>query len=887
MNTQVDNFVRQMEFQLSACESLEQAREQVKDLFRNNGAMTAQIESDIDAAYLILRKRREDFEILRPNSILRERPKWYAGPKAGDIHWPALKKYLLETKKWSADNVGSINRASDEILSLMDNPLGLEVDCRGLVVGYVQSGKTANMTAVIAKAIDAGYDSIILLAGLTNKLRQQTQRRIEKDIVQRHPFNWQKLTTSDENGDFQVPPDKAFLVQRDMAKLAVVKKNVSPLEKLIKTVRGTSPGALRQLKFLVIDDECDQASVNSASKETDMTRINELIRELLHVLPKRTYVGYTATPFANVLINPYGQHGVQRDGVTDDLELDDLYPRDFITALEKSPDYFGAEALFGRPASQIDGESESDDGLDMIRDVSPEDEAKLQPPSRNEREDFYPEMPDTLCDAILYYLACCAVRRARGDFEEHMTMLIHTSAYVVLHQRLESLVTGWIERQQPEILSAGSEINRRLFRVWDNERNRLPDDITDARSINPEEIQTFLPEVLDALSVVVENGASDDRIDYEGKPKTYIVVGGSILARGLTLEGLMVSYFIRSASQYDTLLQMGRWFGYRQGYEDLPRIWMPSSLQQNFRALAGIEAEIRADIRQYVEQDPLSPMEYAVRIRSLPGMAITAANKMRHARDSEVSLWGRHLQTIRFEHTNSDVVAANWKAAADFVSIAAQVGTRDGNRKLFRDVPKGRIMQFLTDYTVHDSHKELSNRMLLSFVRDGGDPLDFWNVGVMEIPGGNLSDKSLGRLGHLNMFNRSRLESTSPAADIKALMSRKDVLFDCPDVTFDSQKSWEELKAQRLTIVSGRPLLLIYPIDANSEPAWIKTGERGKSRRVPLEAVGDLIGVGIILPGSKELSGTFVSVSLDPPDAEEIAAMEAEEAEAFEAAGDV
>ncbi|MCZ8099851.1 MAG: endonuclease, partial [Burkholderiales bacterium] len=340
------------------------------------------------------------------------------------MHWPALKGFLLNEKNWHEDDVRGIDEASNEVVSLLENPRDparSQFSCRGLVVGHVQSGKTANMTAVIAKALDAGYDTVIVLAGLTNKLRHQTQLRLYSDLVRRNPLNWQVLTANEVDRDFRAPAQGGFLSHSDKAQLAVVKKNVSPLDELRNAINETFPAVLRQLRVLVIDDECDQASVNSARGELDMTAINQRIRELLSLMPAVTYVGYTATPFANVLINPYRVDG---------QELDDLYPRDFITALPKPGRYFGTEQLFGKPPVDAENIRPAEEGLDMIRDVPNADESGLQPRSRRERDAFQPAMTPSLETAILYFLGCCAARRARGHGDHHMTMLVHTSAYV-------------------------------------------------------------------------------------------------------------------------------------------------------------------------------------------------------------------------------------------------------------------------------------------------------------------------------------------------------------------------------------------------------------------------------------------------------------------------
>lgn len=870
MDPQLQAMLNQLRTHHAEQGNVEAAVRAVRAFFERFNMLDDANEALIVEAADILQREFNDVEILRRNSLIRSKERWYSGPRADDRHWPSLKSYLLNTKGWAEDNVQSIDEASTEIVSLLENPAKEEFRCRGLVVGHVQSGKTANMTGVIAKAVDAGYDAIIVLAGLTNKLRLQTQSRLEKDIVRRNPNLWEKLTWASEDGDFQLRPNGGFMHYADKAQLAVIKKNVSPLRKILETVEGTIPVNLKRLRFLIIDDECDQASVNAASGETDMTAINELIRKLLEKLPCVSYVGYTATPFANVLINPYADR-------TD--RLDDLYPKDFITALPTPEGYFGAEKLFGKPAAMADAEEDADEGLDMIREVPEDDERLIQPPNMREREAFYPEMPESLEDAVLYFLACCAVRRARGDTEQHMTMLVHTSAFVTMHDRLAALIQGWLDKNAGDLRRRAGTVSKRLEELWKNEQGRLPEDITNAPDVGLSEIFECLPSVLDCLETPVENGASDDRIDYSGEPKTYIVVGGSILARGLTLEGLMVSYFVRSSNQYDTLLQMGRWFGYRHGYEDLPRIWMPVPLQMSFRALAGIEIEIRDDIRQYIDQK-VGPMEFAVRIRELPGMAITAANKMRHAQQCDVSWWGQHVQTIRFDHRDEVVIANNWKAAEALVAVSNSLTERHKDKLLFTDVPKSQILRFLRSYSVHESHKDLSNKFLLRFLEaQTDDMLSSWNVGIPQTATGELSKKPIGPVGQVRLFNRSKLRGTGDIADIKALMSKHDVLLDVDaDVSLAGAK-WRTLKEIRREHVGNKPMLLLYPINANSK------AKEGSDVRTDLNAAGDLIGFGIILPGSDEMAGRHVSVDLDQPDPDQLAALEEEERSAMEAAG--
>jgi hypothetical protein len=874
---QVDSLIERIRQALPRYANLDAAVVAVrKELETLVPGLSSQLSAEIDEAREFVAKEFERIEILHTHSVIQKRPQWYFGSKPTDLHWPSIKAYLMNEKKWPEGDVAGIDNASNEVVSLLQNPLDptkSQFSCRGLVVGHVQSGKTANMTAVIAKALDAGYDTVIVLAGLTNKLRYQTQLRLHADLVMRNPLSWQVLTPNVEDRDFRAPPQGGFLSHSDKAQLAIIKKNVSPLGELKQAIEDTFPAVLRQLRVLVIDDECDQASVNSARGELDMTAINQRIREILSMLPAATYIGYTATPFANVLINPYRVDG---------QDLDDLYPRDFITALPLPERYFGTVRLFGSTPEDPEHPRPEEEGLDMIREVAPEDEVLLQPRNRRERDAFHPAMTPSLEDAIIYFLACCAARHARGDCGQHMTMLIHTSAYVTAHERVAALIQGWIDVNREDLSDPRSELGKRLAKLWAEEKGRLPASITDSPAITIDQLFENLSPVFARIEFPVENGASDDRIDYTGSPKTYIVVGGTILARGLTLEGLMVSYFLRSASQYDTLLQMGRWFGYRPRYEDLPRIWMTDDLKLRFRSLAAVEQEIRDDIEQYRLRD-LTPMDIAVRIRAIPGMAITAANKMRFARRSAVSYWGTHRQTFRFAHRDQDLLKRNWAAGAELVSRIDALGLRDHQAKserryLWRKVPRSSIRKFLKDYAIESSHADLLPDLLIPFI-DGGDPrLEHWNVGVVESARGNTSEHDLGSLGQVHLVRRAKLEDSGSIADIKALMSKRDIIFDCGDEIAPAG-GWADLKAARLDAVGQVPLLLLYPIERYSAP------ERASDVRVPLDAAHDVLGLGIIFPGSVTEGGNFVSVELNPISAEELADIEYAEAAQAEAAG--
>lgn len=875
LNPQVRAFAKLIEGQLPGHGSVDAAAQAVRSLLETvSGPMQGQSAVDFAAAIEhVTMEAARAVEILRPGSLLKIRPDWYRGPGVSDRHWPALKTFFKTGKKWDADTVESINVTSNEVVSLLGNPAIPEFRCRGLVVGYVQSGKTANMTAVIAKAVDAGYNLIVVLGGVTKKLRAQTQRRLERDVVARYPHAWHRYSDTTEDGDFVVPRNGRFTMPNPgHPQIVVMKKVVTRLDSFLQTIRNTGkvPAILGSLRTLIIDDECDQASVN-AKEDDDPARTNKLIREIIHALPAVSYVGYTATPFANVFINPFPKNKEV---------LDDLYPEDFITALPRPKDYFGAREVFGFAPDNADdyaGESEGKNMLRVIPAIKSNDEVRLlKPPNGKAAATFRPQVTVELENAILWFLLTCAIRRRRGQAGEHMTMLIHTSQSIKQHEFMEEAISQWRSLNAPFIRAGVGASWDRLLSCWNVETEKFPLQGPGEEALDLKDLLPFLNETLDALEIVVENSASLERLKYadekaeegaaEEIPRTYIVVGGSVLARGLTLEGLAVSFFLRTALQYDTLLQMGRWFGYRHGYDDLPRLWASEDLIGNFRALAVIEEEIREDIRVYRERKA-SPLEFAVRVRSIPGMAITAAGKMRHALRTSISFEGRHVQTIRFDHRNLAVAERNWDAASKMIDASRKVGHVGKNGRLAKGVPLSVVRKFLVDYVISDHHVDLKSNLLLEYLDKSSASLLEWNVGVISTEAGPKSERSLGELGKTTTNRRSRLADSDAFADIKALMSKSDILIDVEDDGVEKGESWQDLKARR----PKTPLLLIYPIDKESLPGPAKKNASGLPRRVQLGAVMDLIGVGIVFPGSEDRSGDFFSVELEIPTPEQLA----------------
>ena len=846
-NPQVEMFVQHIRIALPNYADVAKAAEYVKGFASSFAPLNPEQLEALQEAITIVEKSLQPPEIIRRRSIIAKRAPWYTGPSPLHRQWNALQQFIANELKWNETTIQSLDESSSEVLSLMPNPATSQFRSRGLVLGYVQSGKTANMTAVIAKAVDVGYNLIVVLGGTTNKLRAQTQRRLERDIVDRHPDHWLLYTKATDEGDFIRPANGKFIMPIEgRAQLVVIKKECSRLEGFLETARSSTAATLKALRVLIIDDECDQASVNSSTEEDTTTRTNELIRRILHAFHAVSYVGYTATPFANVFINP-----IPSDG----QPTDDLYPADFITMLDRPVGYFGAREVFRLDNPDPDSDSPESDGMGMLRLIPADEVSKMVPSGSRKAADFHPALVPSMEKAILWFIASCALRSLRGQGAEHMSMLVHTSALIEQHERLADIIRYWLDEHSAALLAGSGKVWEMFRKVYAEETGKVALDRDFPCPVDADSLRDALPGVFGKLVVTVENSMSEERLDYTGAARANIIVGGSVLARGLTLEGLCVSLFLRTSRQYDTLLQMGRWFGYRHGYADLPRLWTTGRLIADFRSLAVIEEEIRDDISRYREDPDITPMDIAVRVRSIPGLAITSAAKMRHAYRTSVSFEGKHIQTIRFNHRDAVLVKSNWEAAAGLFAECDQHGQRAGN--LFRGVPIEAIRRFLRSYSISDAHFDLDGRMLVDYLNKSEDLYPRWNVAVVTPASGNrLSARELGPMGNTRLITRSKLADTKNGhADIKALMSKSDILVDATQESAAAGKtpSWDACKALRPDV----PLLLVYPIDSHSPPR-----DPGSERK-PLDAVADLIGIGIVFPGNKSRSGKYFAVELD------------------------
>ncbi|WP_295803302.1 Z1 domain-containing protein [uncultured Corynebacterium sp.] len=799
-----------------------------------------------------------------------ETGKWYDGTDSDSyVYWPHVREVL---RPKLGDALEEVNAAADKVLSSLRPPGEEEFDVRGLVLGFVQSGKTTNFISLISKAADVGYRLIIVLAGMTDNLRRQTQERLEEQLVNDSTPGWVKLTTMES--DFNASQFRAnnqnantLLSSPDNRLIAVVKKNGHILKGLNNFLNQAGV-AVDELPILVIDDESDQASINvSKQAKAEVSKINAQIRTLLRN-QKTAYVAYTATPFANILIDPN--------------DTNDLYPRDFIHVLPRPKGYFGTETLFGRPplAGEEDGEV---DGLPMIRTIpTSEIEATRPPGSRKAFDQWSPYIPDSLDEALRWFILATAARRARGQESAHSSMLIHTAVRVQAHNDLHELIKEHIRILRTNWSRGTSKES--FHELWEEETQLVHPSRFDYEPLAFEEIEEFIPQVFDAVEVIMDNGDSQKRLAYEEtKAKTVIAIGGNTLARGLTLEGLVCSYFVRTATAYDTLLQMGRWFGFRNGYADLPRIWMTEELEGWFQDLALVEADLRQDLARYASGAE-TPLTYQARIRVHPSMEVTARAKQQSSRPASVSYSGRKVQTILFRHKDRVWLDNNIAAAKQLVSAIQADGVKELHKTngttVFKNVAPSTIIEFLESYTIYEESVlgRKGAELLKKYVRQEHETgsIRAWDVsfyGKGHFDPAKTIDLGLSK--ELGLVNRSQMviNSNDQVANIKTLVGSLDRLnsvdLDSSEIkplvdSFETQESSSESKLLEVYeehVGQDVAHLAIYAIDPEStttqrgDYVHASGAQKGKkitpkNRRKNLDAVSVPIGIGIFFPTS-------------------------------------
>ena len=753
-------------------------------------------------------------------------------------YWARYQAY--QEKRLPPKVVEALDVSTDEIIGLLEDPLRAGAwDRRGLVVGHVQSGKTGNYTGLVCKAADAGYKVIIVLAGLHNNLRAQTQIRLEEGFLgyetspNRDPgkpigvaeedsdpkIHPHCATTREDKGDFSVAVAKHFFAisPEERPWLFVVKKQKTVLTQLLKWIRGhvadsTDPVTGRRivsnLPLLVIDDEADHASVDTGEQlfdedgkpdvEHEPKAINGLIRRILHSFSKKAYVGYTATPFANIFIH-------RRSATTE--EGLDLFPQSFIINLAAPSNYVGPAKVFG--VQTQDGRTA---GLPLTRPIvdhaSADGKAGWMPPKHAKEHvplhDGTEEVPPSLRKAILSFVLACAARSCRGQGDKHCSMLVHVTRLTAVqghvHRQVESEVRRLRQRISRRV--GDEEILETMRRIWEDDFVptseavlRVLDEPPSPSIPDWESIAPLLSDVLEDIQVKQINGSAKDALDYsdhEGKGLKVIAIGGEKLARGLTLEGLCTSYFVRTTKMYDTLMQMGRWFGYRPGYVDLCRLYTVSELVDWFEHIADASEELREEFNAMVESGA-TPETYGLRVKSHSTLLVTSPLKMRTAKSLQLSFSGELLETVTF-HKNETFLNANLKAADKLVASmgAPSEGrvisrTRDGKVQewigsLWSGRPSDDIADFFEAYATHPQSPKVISATIAQFIRamaKNGE-LTSWTVAI--IGGGKGHDHTFSSGVEVEgMIQRTWEVKDGNRYSIGRLMSPRDEAIDLDD----------------------------------------------------------------------------------------------------------
>jgi hypothetical protein len=634
--------------------------------------------------------------------------------KRDDVTWTYAEAYgnFLLKESWPPRMVQSLSDVTTRILGHLHDPLseGTTWNRRGLVIGHVQSGKTANYTGLIARAADAGYKFIIVVAGIHNNLRKQTQQRIDEAFIGRSsdpkdrrnigvglsPGYPHPATLTNINEDFNKnTAEKSGWRINDFSKpiILVIKKNVTTLaalHKWLKELNAEGDGRISDVPMLLIDDEADNASINTNKEDLDPTRTNAMIRRILGLFAKSCYVGYTATPFANIFINP--------DAYDDDVR-EELFPRDFIYCLDAPTTYFGAEKVFLDEATSQTIVRPIDDSEGLI-------------PYSHKRDDPVHELPPSLYRALDEFIVARAIRNLRGQTGKHCSMMVNVSRFVPIQKAVRDFLSLREKKireavlanfAMPEKVSSKNVYMQGLKHAFDAEYANT--------GFTWAEVKAALSTVFDHLRLFVINSKSDEVLDYarygkEGVGLTVVAVGGLSLSRGLTIEGLTVSYMYRNTRMYDTLMQMGRWFGYRPGFEDLCRVHLSRDSINWYAHIADAAEELVQQVKR-MRRDRLSPKDFGLYVRSHPDcLLITAANKMRSGHEVKVeqSFSGR-LRESYIVSTAPDVNARNFALIADHwrTGFGGRVVEQTEKGFIFRDVPVEVVEDFLTRFECHST----------------------------------------------------------------------------------------------------------------------------------------------------------------------------------------
>lgn len=791
--------------------------------------------------------------------------------------WNRYSKYLFERKHWEKSAIiKSIGNPTDMLLNAIADPnRSIIQEKRAMVVGYVQSGKTANYIGLINKALDAGYKYIIVLAGIHNNLRSQTQSRIDEEVLgyetssearqkqrERAEKNRigvgrlydagfvQTLTFRDESGDFS-KKNSSWDTHPDVPTIIVTKKIKSTLTNLIENIE--SKQVVKQdenghfvmpakYPLLLIDDEADQASVNTGYDydedgniidEYDVKTINRLIRNLLNHFECKSYVGYTATPYANIFIPN------DLSVASEDLG-NDLFPADCIISLPKPYRYIGANEFFGYGT-----EDEEPKPMPLVKKIKDEDFVDT-------KKKIVGDLPYSLKKAMKCFLISIAIRNCRGEMNKPNTMLIHVARIKNMHKQLERKVSEYFfDELQSMIIDGDSETKAEIYDLIRKEylpvskkmRKDFSRYMEDAYDVEADEIYEEIVRLMneDKVKINVINGDSKDILcykDHEGEEYNIIAIGGDKFSRGLTLEGLSISYFTRESKYYDTLMQMGRWFGFRPKYADLCRVFITDTIYRWFARIAFATDNLRNQIA-YMCDEKAKPSEFGLRVATHPELKISSPKKVKSGAMQQLD-FSATLTVTRDIDVNIEMYESNYNAVNHLFSYAERILTAeehftklgrktDTEHYFIENVNSNQIIEFFRNFQTSRHARKVNGNNIATYIEEQNKEglLVDWTVCLINT-GENVPGFEIAGMHIKNGITRKSENSIVPQEDtcsVQMLKSKDQEYYDMSFSEFEEIKQIEDkgdektvaehIRATKMNPKKG--LLLIYPIDHRDE----------------------------------------------------------------------
>lgn len=816
---------------------------------------------------------------------------WLSNRRAAidPFYWTRYRQ-LLSNSGWPPGVIGTLNNSTDELLDLLGDPSESGFwKRRGLVVGDVQSGKTASYAALICKAADAGYRMVILLTGILENVRRQTQERLDAAFVGLDSRDWlapERVQRTTRVGVGRLDGRRFGIVftsrERDFRKnaaqalnislasvsepvLVVTKKNKAVLQRLADWLRSRNADADGRIDMplLLIDDEADNASINTRQDVADTTAINKAIRDLLAVFTRSSYVGFTATPFANIFIDPTS---------SDDMLGDDLFPRDFIHVLEPPTNYIGITRIF--PVVEP-GEADEATPSGILRSIDDED---IWLPAAHRKDAVVGDLPQSLVTAIRCFLLATAIRdvRAAQGAEGrgggiHRSMLVNVSRFTDVQNSVAGIIAAQIDELRravrlhgalaPALAAAQSPEIAALESVFVAE-------FDDCGLAWPEVLGALHEAISPIVVRAVNQSTGAASLDYgqvtEPPGLRVIAVGGNSLSRGLTLEGLSTSYFLRNAKAYDTLLQMGRWFGYRDGYGDLCRLWVTPDAEGWYRHVAEATTELKRDFLR-MKRRSATPREFGLRVRTHPDtLLITARNKMASGIDvvgtREISLMGRGVETAtlpagRRRHVENLNIVNSLLGRLGDLGHSAEISPFASALR-WQLIPASIVADFLENFRVHPSNHDFQSDSISEWLREEIKNRNFvlenWTIAIPNPSKGHKVELRAAWELELRAGERKiRVKTDPPALQVSAKSAavggRKDVRH---GLSVEAVRSIDDRMADAAAddyrqALQG-PLLLIYLLRGREGPAG-----------TPLYKDGLILpALGLHFPGSPETAET-------------------------------